>query len=65
MGFDGLHAEIQDRTCGLVGMTFRNQLNNVLLPRGKYGARSLPDGQIATKQFLQRGAGKIRLVDEQ
>lgn len=33
MSFDRLHAEIQDRAYGLVGVSFRNQLNNAPFSR--------------------------------
>ncbi len=41
MGFDRLYTDIQYRTRGFAGVPFRNQLNNVLFPRGEYRARSL------------------------
>jgi hypothetical protein len=34
MGLDRLHAEIQNRAHGLVGVSLRNQLNNALFSRG-------------------------------
>jgi hypothetical protein len=33
MSFDRLHAKIQDRAYGLVGVPFRDQLNNALFSR--------------------------------
>jgi hypothetical protein len=65
MCFDCLHAKLQDYADGPVGLSFRDQLDNVLLSRREQHLGLVLVVLVIVEQFLQQGAGKIGTMTEQ